>query len=163
MTDQTTQIPREQLIAQYFIYKNQRDKKQGLTNKKLQKLLYYAQAWNLVFNKKKLFNENIEAWIHGPTIPSVYHLYKRFGYNDIQEPEIESQQFTAFKESERQVLDAVWEMYGKKYDGNYLEYLAHSEEPWQKARQNLPPLEASTNVISTGDMREYYSRKLKRE
>ena len=58
------------------------------------------------------------------------------------------------------VLDAVWQIYGK-YDGNYLEYLTHSEEPWQKARQNLSPVESSTNAISATDMRKYYSKILK--
>ena len=37
-------------VAKYFIRKNKEDGK-GLDKLKLQKLLYYAQVWNLVMNK----------------------------------------------------------------------------------------------------------------
>ena len=36
-----------------------------LTNLKLQKLLYYAQAWYLVLLNKPLFAEDFQAWAHG--------------------------------------------------------------------------------------------------
>ena len=38
------------LVAEYFIWKSKvNPKPTGLDKLKLQKLLYYAQAWNLVF------------------------------------------------------------------------------------------------------------------
>jgi len=58
------------LIADYFIYKGKEENK-PITNKKLQKLLYYSQAWYLVFNKKPLFKDKIEAWVHGPAIRTI--------------------------------------------------------------------------------------------
>ena len=38
------------------------DEKDPLTNLRLQKLLYYAQAWSLVLRESELFPEEIEAW-----------------------------------------------------------------------------------------------------
>jgi uncharacterized phage-associated protein len=43
-----------------------------ITNLKLQKLLYYCQAWSLVFTGQALFAERIEAWVHGPVVPSIF-------------------------------------------------------------------------------------------
>src|SRR5947209_8901261 len=44
-----------------------------LTNLRLQKLLYYAQAWSLVLRESELFPEEIEAWCWGPVVPAVYN------------------------------------------------------------------------------------------
>ena len=46
------------------------------TTMKLQKLLYYCQAWYLVWNDKPLFSENIEAWANGPVIRELYNFHK---------------------------------------------------------------------------------------
>lgn len=147
------------LIADYFIHKNSKDKK-GLTNKKLQKLLYYAQAWNLVLNNGKMFDDNIEAWIHGPAIPRVYLKFKEFGFKDIAK-EIGNVDFSNLSNKEKSVLDAVWEIYGK-YDGDYLELLTHSEEPWQEARKKSHEYESSNEIISTEKMKEYYGRQIQK-
>ena len=41
---------------------------------KLQKLLYYAQAWSMVFfgRSKTLFADVPQAWVNGPVYPSIY-------------------------------------------------------------------------------------------
>ena len=44
---------------------------------KLQKLLYFAQGFSYAFYDKELFNDDFEAWVHGPVIPSIYHEYKK--------------------------------------------------------------------------------------
>ena len=57
-----------------------------LTNLKLQKLLYYIQAWFLVKNQgQPLFKENIEAWQYGPVVREIYDKYKCFGRNPIND------------------------------------------------------------------------------
>jgi len=152
--------PSAKLIANYFIWKAQRDKDKGpLTNKKLQKLLFYSQAWNLVFNKKKLFSEDIEAWVHGPTVPIVYVEYKDFGSRPISK-DIDTSEFDKINKIEKKLLDEIWDVYGK-YDGDYLEELTHNEEPWQKARKGLEIDESSNNTIDEDVMGEYYTQRLK--
>lgn len=143
------------VIADYFIAKNKLDNK-GLSNKKLQKLLYYSQAWYLVIKNQKMFSDDIEAWIHGPAIPSVYARFKEFGANDIN-IEVDSSEFESLSGDEKALLDAVWAVYGK-YDANYLEVLTHSEEPWLEARKNLSPVESSDMVIDPALMKSYYAR-----
>lgn len=143
------------VIADYFIAKNNLEHK-GLSNKKLQKLLYYSQAWYLVFKNQKMFSDDIEAWIHGPAISFVYAKFKQFGANDIN-IEVDTNEFKSLSTDEKALLDAVWSVYGK-YDGNYLEVLTHSEEPWLEARKELSPIESSNKIIDTALMRSYYAR-----
>lgn len=146
------------LIAKYFVMKKEENPKKGLDHKKLQKLVYYAQAWSLVYNKKPLFKDEIQAWIHGPAIPNVWFEFKDFDFM-ISHPEIMNEDFSKITKEEKEILDMVWNVYGK-YDGNYLEMLTHNELPWQNARSNLLDSEPSKNIISLDLMQEYYEQRL---
>jgi uncharacterized phage-associated protein len=148
-----------QQIAKYFIWKAAGEKK-AITNKKLQKLLYYSQAWSLVLRDKKLFSDKIEAWVHGPAVRDVYFEYKKFGFGPISENVVKND-LEKISSDTKKFLDHVWSVYGKK-DAAYLEYLSHSETPWQKAREGLESHIGSENEISTRDMKEFYSSKIKK-
>ena len=43
-----------------------------MTNMKLQKMLYYQQGFHLAYFGTPLFDKDIEAWMFGPVVPSVY-------------------------------------------------------------------------------------------
>ena len=125
--------------------------KSEMSHKKLQKLAYYSQCWNLYFNnKEKLADTDFQAWIHGPVSPLLYEDYKIYGYGEI--PMITDT--FRLNDKEQIVIDSVFNAYGK-FSGNELEALTHSEMPWKNARENLEPYEASTKIISTNDMYEY--------
>ncbi len=143
-------------VADYFLYRANKDKK-PLTNKKLQKLVYYAQAWSLVLNDKKLFNEPIEAWVHGPAVRSLYGQYKSFGFNPIVKDVEESS--LQVSEKDKGLLDQIWNVYGK-LDAGYLEMLTHSEQPWQDARNGLQGHQSSDNELTDKSMKSFYSKKL---
>ena len=145
-------------IARYFIHlANQQNS--PITNKKLQKLVYYAQAWSLVLCNKEFFPDPIEARVHGPAILSLYSQYKSYGFNPIKEV-ITSGSISGISQDKKKLLDNIWSVYGK-FDAGYLEMLTHSEKPWQEARAGLEAHESSKNVISTDSMKQYYSQKLK--
>jgi len=143
-------------VAKYFIHLANQEKK-PITNKKLQKLVYYSQAWSLVLNNKKLFSEPIEAWVHGPAVRSLYGQYKNFGFSPITENIDASLIKVSGKNKE--LLDEVWKLYGK-LDPGYLEMLTHSEKPWQDARNGLQSYENSNNEITPKAMKSFYSLKL---
>lgn len=42
-----------------------------LTHLRLQKLLYYVQAWSMAMRSRPMFPERIEAWGHGPVVPNL--------------------------------------------------------------------------------------------
>lgn len=142
-------------IAKYFIWKSNKEGRK-ISNKKLQKLLYYSQAWNLVFYNKPLFKEKIEAWIHGPAIRKVYEEYKKYGYQPIEE-RVDEKDIKDLKDNE--VLESVWETYGE-YDADYLELLTHSEKPWQVTREELEFSSTYKNEIPLDIMYSFYKQLL---
>lgn len=141
-------------VAEYFIAKARVSGKH-ISNKKLQKLVYYAQAWNLVINNEPLFKDPIEAWIHGPAIRTLYSKYKKYGYDTIKDDVA----LPVFSQEQQDVLDEVWDVYGK-YDANYLEVLSHSEDPWLKARGEAENNERSQMIIEPELMKAFYGRLL---
>lgn len=82
-------------IATWFIYKTNSERKEkqltkddfdvyeGISHLKLQKLLYFAQGVTLSSTEHALFNDRIMAWEHGPVIPNVYEIYRKYGKKDI--------------------------------------------------------------------------------
>jgi len=148
-------------VADYFLALAN-EVEEPLTNMKLNKLVYYAQAWHLAIFSTPLFTDEIEAWVHGPVVRSVYDLYRRFKWTPInietQPSEKIRQQFGS---DQQDILDDIVEIYFP--DTAYaLEQLTRSEDPWIFARVGLAPYEASTNVITWESMKTYYARKLKK-
>ena len=131
------------------------EKRDPVSNLKLQKLLYYAQAWHLALYGKTLFNDPIEAWVHGPVIPCVFKQYREYRWAPIFPVHTQSIPKTVAIH-----LSNVWQVYGK-FAAGYLERLTHSERPWKDAREGLPIDAPSHNVISVSSIKAYYSSLLK--
>lgn len=140
-----------QQIASYFICSIDREAGDSLTHLKLQKLLYYAQAWSMVFFEKTLFEEDFQAWSHGPVLPSIWEKYKKFGHENIETDDSDHH----LPQNIIELLEEIKEVYGEK-SAKYLENLSHSEKPWIEARQTLPLEQRSTTAISKKTMRHFY-------
>lgn len=54
-----------------------------VTNMKLQKLVFYTQAWHIAVFNEEIFDEDFQAWVHGPVLPSLYEKYKSFQWRPI--------------------------------------------------------------------------------
>lgn len=132
-----------------------------LTNKKLQKLLYYIEAWALV-HMGSIIDDDFEAWVHGPVIPSVYQEYKKFGYSPIRityPGDMDSTAYLAHFNIDPQYVTLI-EQVLQKYGGlsSYqLEHLSHRELPWVEARQNLSPVDNCSTLISKATIKDYYT------
>jgi uncharacterized phage-associated protein len=146
-------------LADYLLYKGQAEGVE-ITPKKLQKLLYYVQAWSAAINDKKVFEDRIEAWIHGPAIKEVYAAFQQFGGKPILK-EVAESAINEIPQEVRDFVDKVWSVYSG-FDGNYLEYLTHSEDPWKDARKGIEPYISSDNEITYESMRSFYGAKLQR-
>lgn len=132
-----------------------------ITNLKLQKLVYYAQAWHLANFENSLFEDaEFQAWVHGPVIPELYNQYKEFGSEPIQTDVKLSDVSKSFTEETFNFLNEVATIYMPK--GAYeLEMMTHKEDPWTKARGELGSDERSDNVITREEMRIFYAEKIK--
>ena len=64
-------------IAAYVI-KEYRQRNKGISNLKLQKVLYYIQIKSLQDLSRAAFDDEIEAWRHGPVIRKVYYTFHRY-------------------------------------------------------------------------------------
>jgi len=118
---------------------------------KLQKLLYYAQAWSLVWDEQPLFPERIEAWVNGPVVPELYESHRgQFTLESL--PLGNPDRLT---ETQRETIDKVLNFYGDK-SSQWLSELTHKETPWLQARQGLAPGERGGQEISLATMAEYY-------
>ncbi len=62
-------------IASWFLASLDTNAGDTISPLKLQKLIYYAQAWHLVHFDKTLFKDKIEAWSHGPVVPAIYERF----------------------------------------------------------------------------------------
>jgi uncharacterized phage-associated protein len=122
-----------------------------ISNLKLQKLVYYVQAWHLALKERPLFDGEFEAWLHGPVNPTLYQRFKIYRYNSIGEDVAKP---NLAVETEAFVLDVLAEYF--ELDAYQLERLTHQETPWMAARGDLHPSSPSAGVISQDHMREYY-------
>jgi uncharacterized phage-associated protein len=143
-------------VAKYFLRCVDREAGDTISVLKLQKLLYYAQAWSLVLRNQPLFWENIQAWSHGPMVCDVWDYYKEYKHTDIPTPE---QCELDFSDSELEVLEEVWNTYGE-LSARQLEKLTQSEEPWIEARKGIDPGAKSQEFISHEIMKSYYEKYL---
>lgn len=120
----------------------------------LQKLLYFSQAFYKVFAGRFLFEEDCEAWVHGPVYREIYYKYKDHGYNPIEES---MKKFECFDltESEREIIDAVIDYFGC-FSGKILEAMTHIEPPWKETRLGLGDGETSSRIIKKDLIEKYY-------
>lgn len=138
-----------------------------VSHKKLQKLLYYVEAWHLVNFEEPLLKEDFQAWVHGPVIPELYQKLKEFGFNNLEvvndEHETVDKEIAAIIKRNNltsdkvQFIYSVLDTYGSLTSFD-LELLSHSEMPWIKARGNCTPHDRCTNIISKESMFEFYSQ-----
>lgn len=140
-------------IANYFTCTIDREEGDSITHLKLQKLIYYAQAWCLVLFNKTLFEEDFQAWSHGPVLPSIYNNYKQYGYEAIPVCNCDNNLRTEIID----LLEDIKNVYGEK-SAKYLENLTHSELPWLEARGNISIEMRSTTPISKITMKEFYTK-----
>jgi uncharacterized phage-associated protein len=137
-----------------------------ISHKKLQKLLYYVEAWHLVNFEKAILEEDFEAWVHGPVVPELYQKLKEFGFNDLKivneecetiDDEVEEiVKKNEISPNQRELIYSVLDRYGSLTSFE-LELLSHSEAPWIEARKDYPPHQPCNNIIYKARMKEFYS------
>lgn len=159
------------VIANYFLSRAGRE--DPITQMKVQKLVYFAHGWHLGITKRPLINEQVEAWPYGPVIPSLYEDLKRWGVDPIEE-QIKTVEFVGSGSSgrvvvttpevqeedhdTRQLLDAIWDVYGR-WTAGQLSAKTHEEgSPWSKViAENSGELLRGTD-IGVALLREHFSQ-----
>ncbi len=134
------------------------DEKDPLTNLRLQKLLYYAQAWSLVLRESELFPEEIQAWRWGPVVPAVYNnLPDGQGANQL--PPAMFVDAPDLPPEDAELVRSVWEAYNQ-YSALQLSRMTHKETPWVRAWGDRPTdgTESGNDPIEVDDLEDYFGK-----
>jgi len=138
-------------VAAYILQKMAPQEPDGITTWKLQKLVYYSQAWSSVWDDEPLFSETIEAWANGPVCSALYDKHR--GHFKITS--LPAGNPDALTASQKDTIDHVVGHYGQR-SSQYLSELTHQECPWIEARSDLAPGERGNNEITVDSMALYY-------
>lgn len=140
-------------VARYIIYLASQEmgdkhkEREGISNLKLQKMLYFAQAYFLAKLNRALFSDAIEAWELGPVVRSVYEQYKKHKSNAI----IEKEDTSSLSDKDKEIIKSpVWSTFGE-YSARRLVDIAHAHPPWQEASKTW------NKIISRQAIKDYYT------
>lgn len=154
-----------EIVAEYILFKYG-----PMSHLKLQKLLYYVQAYHLAYFGEPLFDDDFEAWVHGPVSRALYekHRTKSVLY-DVVRYELENGKpnpeliLTELLTSEQvELINEVLDEYSK-LNSFELENETHGEAPWIEARKGFGVADRCNAIISKERMKEYYSTRLNAE
>lgn len=144
---------RIEVVARYIL-----SRAEEITPLALQKLLYYSQAFYHALYGEDLFQDDCQAWAHGPVYSEIYSQYKDYGYNPIEKNLIENEaDFSELTNREINLLNAVIDVFGM-YSGQILSKITHNEQPWIEARGSLLPSDRSVTVISRKAINSYFDK-----
>lgn len=118
---------------------------------KLQKLMYYSNGWSLALHGRPLFSDKIEAWKHGPVIPSIYKKHRT-------KPSVEEWDVgdpTNISLEDRIIVESVVDVYGMK-SGWALRQMTHDEAPWVDAWERCNFGERRNEVITQQEIRDFF-------
>lgn len=117
-------------IAEWFLAWADEAEDAGVSNLKLQKLLYYAQGHHLGDTGAPLFRDEFQAWSHGPVIPSLYRDFKAYGSASIDADDEVRDDFDwdSYRDIETHLMK-IWNTYGQ-FDAWRLRNMTHRESPW---------------------------------
>lgn len=124
----------------------------GISNLKLQKVLYFVQAEFLVSTPSPCFSDIIEAWDFGPVVPAVYHRYKVYGSAII--PASNAPWMSIFEqpisEDDKRLINSVVDkLIG--YSAATLVNVTHNQAPWKNAY-----VRGYNNPISNHSIRAFF-------
>lgn len=146
-------VPSKMLMVISYIFEQLGE----VTPLALQKILYFVQG--LYFSKYEipLFDDNCQAWVHGPVYAEIYDMFSSFRYDPTDDPRFEllKGKSTNLNEKEREVIDLVVNTFGM-YGGKVLEKITHRENPWIDAREGYSENEPSQEEISKEAIKDYF-------
>jgi uncharacterized phage-associated protein len=139
-------------VAEFFIMKGIQDEEEaGISNLKLQKLLYYAKGFYQAIFDEPLFPEKLWAWAHGPVVPEIYHQYKTCGSGPITT--LEHDPSHKFDKEQLELLNEVWSVFGQ-FSAWKLRDMSHNEKPWLDHEEDA-------SMIADDELASYFKTRVK--
>ena len=137
-------------VSRYIIkYSNER--RYMISNLKLQKILYFIQAYFLRLVGQPCFAGRIEAWDFGPVVPKAYNEYKQYGSGNI--PWTEPYRldringFDGIETDDKRKIEQVVDLFSP-YSATDLVKLTQRQLPWKVAYGHSKGNEITLKAIS---------------
>lgn len=120
---------------------------------KLLKLLYYIQGYHLAMFNAPLFKDKMEAWLHGPVVPSVYQWVKNLTDEKLQNEAMDDEQMGALNLHPQQtkLIREVLNIYNK-YSAYGLRDKTHTEMPWLSVYE-----QGKNNEITQDSLKNFFT------
>ena len=120
---------------------------------KLLKLLYYIQGYHLAMFNAPLFNDKMEAWLHGPVVKSVYIWAKNLTDEKLQDEAMNDEQIGALNlhPQQTELISEVLKIYNK-YSAYGLRDKTHTEMPWLSVYEK-----DKNNEITTESLKSFFT------
>ena len=131
--------------------------KGDITNRAIQKLVYYTQGFSFPLLGQFIFNQMPRAWAGGPVYGQLWREYK-YDCDDLLEHDDQEPYSSPFTAKEDELIQAVHRAFGC-YSGDTLAAMTHREAPWIAARQRAgaAPGERCDESIRPEDMKAFFS------
>jgi uncharacterized phage-associated protein len=152
----TAGLPTPQDVAAFLIrIAALEDEPDFFTHLRLQKLMYYVQAWSLANRGHPAFMGRIEAWAHGPVVRELYSTLSVYGNQPIPGDALPNQ--SPLTKDDKRFVASVWEAY-KGFTAFALRSMTHNESPWIDARGSAGPADICTTEITHDSMMRYFCK-----
>lgn len=129
----------------------------GITNLRLQEILYFIQCKFLVENNKECFKEKIIAWPYGTVVVEVYEEFKKYGKSNIPNIDYYGKFFTRekfddrlIKKRDKKLISSILLLLNTYSNYELLEII-HNQDPWINARRN-----GNNTEITQLDIKKYF-------
>lgn len=120
---------------------------------KLLKLLYYIQGYHLAMFDAPLFKDKMEAWLHGPVVPSVYRWAKDLTDEKLQDEAMNEKQMGTLNlhPQQTELISEVLKIYNK-YSAYGLRDKTHTEMPWLSVYE-----QGKNNEITQDNLKNFFT------
>lgn len=127
------------------------DRLPGISSMKLQKLLYYIQAWHLAITDQPLFEEDFLGFADGPVVYSVWKARQDFATRR----HTVAKQLPELSHDASVIIELVLSEYGGR-SGDELSALTHTETPWKDSRDGLREGQQGRRPVTKESMARFF-------
>ena len=134
-------------IAKYII-NEMNNINEEITQLKLQKLLYFTEAYYMaVYNKKELFIDKFYAWTYGPVCKTIYDEYRIYSNLPILSDETNLQ---SIDEKISESIKIICNLFGKRTATELIRLTHMKNSPWYNTTKN------SKSCISKEETKKWF-------
>ena len=136
-----------------------------MSHLKIQKLIFYCDAYCLAYFDKELVTDQFEAWVHGPVSRKVYNslkdksiLYSDLIYSKKEGEDVDVEFGKLTQDQQDLILSVLGDL--SKWTGIELEAATHKEKPWLEARKGYSEADKCNELISKDTTRLFYKTEI---